>query len=89
MLKNFGFYLPAACEDDLKIIEERAGTQEGFEQLVKILTFLGEKNVNKSVALILKKIMNKEISLTYSALGRKGKKIFLEFKLYKAVVGNV
>ncbi|KAJ8944597.1 hypothetical protein NQ318_006011 [Aromia moschata] len=82
------FKLPLTTPQQLLELENKIENATDLEDLVNILSHVGGDTVKKNVHFIMKKLMNKELSLQYSAKGKK-KKDFSKLSVYKAVLEAV
>ncbi|KAF5299072.1 hypothetical protein FQR65_LT19527 [Abscondita terminalis] len=84
---NEEFPLPIKSFDELEVFENSVSTKK--DCLIKNISLVGGNTLRHYITLMLKKLLTKDLALEYSAKGRKGKKKFVETKLYPLLLDAV
>ncbi|KRT85485.1 hypothetical protein AMK59_2325, partial [Oryctes borbonicus] len=84
------FDLPITTAEELANMEVRLKTDESaFRDLVTTLALLNVGNVKRSVLNMMKRLLNKDMSLKYSCFGKKNKLNFSSLRISQAVFDAV
>ncbi|XP_018570325.1 uncharacterized protein LOC108910253 [Anoplophora glabripennis] len=81
------FNLPLTTSEQLQELENKIENAADLQDLINVLSHVGGDTIKKNVHFIMKKLMDGELSLHYSAKGKKQKKDFSKLSVYNAVLG--
>lgn len=84
--RSFTLCVTLLCYQEL---EDKIENVTHLQDLVNVLSHVGGDTMKKNVHFMMKKLMDRKLSLTYSAKGKKQKKYFSNLRLYKAVLEAV
>ncbi|KAF5284721.1 hypothetical protein FQR65_LT13423 [Abscondita terminalis] len=79
-------YFPIDSPETMNKIEEKLKDPSTLKQVVTLIGNNKGKDFNQTVNFVMRKMLNKDMSLNYSACGRKGKLNFSSLRLYKVAL---
>uniref|UniRef100_A0A1Y1LZX5 DUF4806 domain-containing protein n=2 Tax=Photinus pyralis TaxID=7054 RepID=A0A1Y1LZX5_PHOPY len=85
---ELGCQFPLNSEEEIKIFNTSLEDEDNFKNAVMELSRVGGSNTYSFVSRTLALLITNELAITYSWLGRKGKKVFKTLKVASLVIGG-
>ncbi|KAK4877020.1 hypothetical protein RN001_009526 [Aquatica leii] len=77
--------LPLKTDDDVGEIEILLENEENMTLLVHMLSLVGGSSMESAILLMFRKLLVKELAVTYSGAGKRGKKSFKILRIYSCI----